>query len=43
VAEIVVEGKEIKGRILPLGKPVCNYFRYAESLAEGSAKGNKDG
>jgi putative phosphoesterase len=43
VAEIVVEGKEIKVRILPLGKPVCNYFRYAESLAEGSAKGNKDG
>jgi len=42
VAEIVVEGKEIRVRILPLGKPVCNYFRYAESLAEGSAKGKKE-
>jgi putative phosphoesterase len=43
VAEIEVDGKEIRVRILPVGKPVCNYFQYAESLAEGSAKGNKDG
>jgi putative phosphoesterase len=42
VAEIEVEGGKIKGRILPVGKPVCNYFRYAESLAEGSAKGKKE-
>jgi putative phosphoesterase len=43
VAEIVVEGKETRVRILPVGKPVCNYFRYAESLAEGSARGKKEG
>jgi hypothetical protein len=43
VAEIVVEGKEIRGRVLPLGRPVCNYFRYAESLAEGSAQEKKQG
>jgi putative phosphoesterase len=41
VAEIEVEGGQIRGRIVPLGKPVCNYFKYAESLAEGSAKGKK--
>jgi hypothetical protein len=38
-----VEGSQIRGRILPLGKPVCNYFKYAESLAEGSEKGGKEG
>ncbi len=43
LAEIEVEGKKIRVRILPVGKPVCNYFRYAESLAEGSAKGKKEG
>ena len=43
VAEIEVEGSQIRGRILPLGKPVCNYFKYAESLAEGSEKGGKEG
>lgn len=32
VAEIeVVEGK-VRGRILPLDRPVCNYLRYAESM-----------
>jgi len=41
VAEIEVDGEEIRGRILPVGKPVCNYFRYAESLTEGSAKGRR--
>jgi putative phosphoesterase len=41
VAEIEVEGSQIRGRIIPLGKPVCNYFKYAEFLAEGSAKGKK--
>jgi putative phosphoesterase len=42
VVEIEVEGGQIRGRIVPLGKPVCNYFKYAESLAEGSAKGKKE-
>jgi len=34
VAEIEVDGEEIKGRILPLDKPVCNYIRYAETLSK---------
>jgi len=41
-AEIEVDGVEIRGRILPLGRPVCGYFKYAESLAERSAKGRDD-
>ncbi len=41
VAEIEVEGREIRGRILPLGKPICNYFKYAESLAKGLEAGKK--
>ncbi|MHC1631481.1 MAG: metallophosphoesterase [Methanotrichaceae archaeon] len=32
VAEIKVRGKEINGRIIPLGKPTCNYIRCIESL-----------
>ncbi|HII07268.1 MAG TPA: metallophosphoesterase [Methanotrichaceae archaeon] len=43
VAEIEVEGRDVRGRIIALGKPVCNYFKYAESLAKGSAKGKKEG
>ncbi len=43
VAEIEVDGGEMRGRIISMGKPVCSYFRYAESLAEGSAKGKKEG
>lgn len=42
VAEIEVDGVEIRGRIVPLGRPVCGYFKYAESLAERSAKGRDD-
>jgi putative phosphoesterase len=34
VAEIEVQEGEIKGRILPLGKAVCNYIKYAEAFAE---------
>jgi len=33
VAEIEVNYGEIKGRILPLGKPICKYIKYAESLS----------
>lgn len=33
-ARIVVESGEVKGEILTLGKPVCNYLKFAESLAE---------
>lgn len=42
-AEIEVDGVEIRGRIVSLGRPVCGYFKYAESLAEKSAKGRDDG
>lgn len=38
-AEIEVDGRVIRGRIVPLGKPICGYFKYAESLAEGPGKG----
>ena len=41
-AEIEVDGVEIRGRIVSLGRPVCGYFKYAESLAEKSAKGRDD-
>jgi putative phosphoesterase len=33
VAELKIIGNNISGRIVPLGKPVCNYFKYAEELA----------
>jgi putative phosphoesterase len=42
-AEIEVEGRQIRGRILPVGKPICNYFKYAESLAERLEKRKKEG
>ncbi|HPJ30041.1 MAG TPA: metallophosphoesterase [Methanothrix sp.] len=41
-AEIEVEGKEIRARIVLLGKPVCGYFKFAESLAERSADGREE-
>ena len=41
-AEIEVDGIEIRGRILSLGRPVCGYFKYAESLAERSTTGRDD-
>ncbi|HPE63086.1 MAG TPA: metallophosphoesterase [Methanothrix sp.] len=41
-AEIEVEGGEIRARIVLLGKPVCGYFKFAESLAEGSADGKEE-
>jgi len=34
VAEIVVNGEEIKGQIIPLGEAICNYIKYAESMAK---------
>lgn len=42
-AEIEVDGVEIRGRILPLGRPVCGYFKYAESLVEGSEEERREG
>ncbi|MDF0590765.1 metallophosphoesterase [Candidatus Methanocrinis natronophilus] len=42
-AEIEVDGVEIRGRILPLGRPICGYFKYAESLAEGSEEERREG
>jgi uncharacterized protein len=34
VSQIVVESGEVKGTILTLGQPVCNYLKFAESLAK---------
>jgi putative phosphoesterase len=33
VAEIEIDGSRISGRIMPLGKPTCDYLQYADSLA----------
>jgi hypothetical protein len=33
VAEVIIEGCSVKGRIVPLGAPKCDYLKYAESLA----------
>jgi putative phosphoesterase len=33
VAEIEIDGSRVRGRIIPLGKPTCDYLQYAESLA----------
>ena len=34
VAEIEIKDGKVSGRILPLDGPACEYFKYAESLAE---------
>ncbi len=34
VAELEVEDSKIRGRIVPLGGPTCDFLRYAWSLAE---------
>lgn len=34
VAEIEIHDGEVCVRLVPLGKPSCDYLRYAESLAE---------
>jgi hypothetical protein len=41
-AEIEVDGGGVRVRIIPLGRPVCGYFKYAESLAERSARRRDD-
>lgn len=38
VAVLEVEGGEVRGRIVPLGRPVCGYFKFAEDLAERSVR-----
>lgn len=38
IAELVILDGRVSGRIVPLGKPTCDYLRYAESLAEKDAK-----
>ena len=42
-AVIEVDGKYIRGRIVPLGKPVCGYFKFAESLAKESEQEREGG
>jgi putative phosphoesterase len=38
VAELQIEDGHISGRIVPLGKPTCDYLKYAESLARDSSE-----
>lgn len=38
VAVLEVDGRMVSGKIVPLGRPVCDYFRYAESLAKKDDK-----
>ncbi len=37
-AELVIEDGKVSGRIVPLGRPGCDYLRYAESLAEKGSR-----
>jgi putative phosphoesterase len=38
IAELEIKDGHISGRIVPLGRPTCDYLRYAQSLAEKSSK-----
>jgi len=38
LAEIEIEDGRVQGRIIPLGSPVCNYLRYAETLGKKEAE-----
>jgi putative phosphoesterase len=38
VAELEIRDGRISGRIVPLGRPTCDYLRYAQSLAEKSSR-----
>jgi len=38
VAELEVEAGRVRGRIITLGRPSCDYLRHAESLAEKDLK-----
>jgi putative phosphoesterase len=35
IAELIIEDGKVNGKIIPLGAPVCDYLRHAESLVEG--------
>ena len=37
VAELEIEDGKVQGRIVPLGSPVCDYLRYAETLGKKEA------
>ena len=38
IAELIIEDEGVNGKIIPLGDPVCNYLKFAESLFEGRKK-----
>jgi uncharacterized protein len=38
VAEIEIEDGQVNGRIVPIGKPICDYLKFAQSLAEDDRK-----
>ncbi|MBN1322663.1 MAG: metallophosphoesterase [Methanotrichaceae archaeon] len=33
IAEIIIEDGHSRGKIIPLGEPICDYLRYASSLS----------
>jgi len=37
LAILEVEAGEVQGSIIPLGRPSCNYLKFAGSLAEGDS------
>ena len=37
IAILEVEAGEVQGSIIPLGRPSCNYLKFAGSLAEGDS------
>jgi putative phosphoesterase len=38
VAELVVEAGRVRGRLVSMGRPSCDYLRHAEGLVEKSLK-----
>ena len=38
VAELVIEEGSVRGNIIPVGSPACNYLKFAGKLAEESKK-----
>ncbi len=37
LAVLEIEEGEVQGSIIPLGRPSCNYLKFADSLAEGDS------
>lgn len=42
LALLEIEDGEVRGRIIPLGSPACNYLKFAGSLANSSSKDEEE-